>query len=170
MGDLVTEESFQLSRHQAMKLIRPRWSPDSRFIYYIGRGGGHETLFQIDVLSGLVERLSQENESIRSADPSYDGTRVFYTTDISGSWEVWSLRLEDGMRERIMQMDKDKDGRVSREEFDGEDAMFDRIDRNGDGFIDDKDQRQRGERRRRGDGERGEKDGKSKPKKKLEDF
>jgi Tol biopolymer transport system component len=101
IGDLVTEESFQLTRLQAMKLIRPRWSPDGRFVVYLGRGGGIEAMYKIDVLSGLVERISSEGEIIRSADVSNDGSRVFYSSDMSGDWEVWSLRLSDGERQRI---------------------------------------------------------------------
>jgi Ca2+-binding EF-hand superfamily protein len=44
----------------------------------------------------------------------------------------------DAYRERWKQMDKDGDGRVSRDEFRG-DAPFDTLDRNRDGFLDDAD-------------------------------
>ena len=40
------------------------------------------------------------------------------------------------MLERLRAMDKDGDGRVSREEFTGRPAMFDRLDANHDGFLD----------------------------------
>jgi hypothetical protein len=36
----------------------------------------------------------------------------------------------------VRRLDKDGDGKVSREEFDGPSRAFDRHDRNGDGFID----------------------------------
>ncbi|MHC4469774.1 MAG: hypothetical protein ACYS99_02325, partial [Planctomycetota bacterium] len=38
-------------------------------------------------------------------------------------------------RRFIERLDKDKDGKVSREEFDGPDHHFRRLDRDGDGFL-----------------------------------
>jgi len=43
------------------------------------------------------------------------------------------------IRRYLRRLDKDDDDRVSRAEWPGEDAFFDRFDRNGDGFLDAKD-------------------------------
>ena len=43
---------------------------------------------------------------------------------------------------RLKAMDKDGDGRISRDEFSGRPAMFDRLDANHDGFIDKVDRRE----------------------------
>jgi Ca2+-binding EF-hand superfamily protein len=50
---------------------------------------------------------------------------------------------ERPLLERLKAMDKDGDGRVSREEFKGRPVMFDRLDLNHDGFIDQADHRER---------------------------
>ena len=42
---------------------------------------------------------------------------------------------QSGQGEFIKDLDKDKDGKVSREEFPGPDDIFERLDRDGDGFI-----------------------------------
>jgi hypothetical protein len=39
-------------------------------------------------------------------------------------------------------MDKNGDGRISRDEFTGQPAMFDRLDLNHDGYLDQSDRRQ----------------------------
>lgn len=48
------------------------------------------------------------------------------------------------VRERLKAMDKDGDGRVSKAEWQGPEQLFERLDRNGDGFIDPKDRPERG--------------------------
>jgi Ca2+-binding EF-hand superfamily protein len=50
---------------------------------------------------------------------------------------------EGRLAERLRAMDKDGDGRVSREEFTGRPAMFDRLDANHDGFLDQADRKER---------------------------
>ena len=45
-------------------------------------------------------------------------------------------RPRDGYLERLKEMDADGDGKVSRDEWNGPTQAFERLDRNGDGFID----------------------------------
>jgi len=59
-------------------------------------------------------------------------------------------RRRDEMRKRLLAMDVDKDGKVSREEWKGPEQAFDRFDRNKDGFIDKADAPARGGKKRGG--------------------
>ena len=38
IGDLTSDEVFQLTRHQGMNLSDPSWTPDAQVVYYVGRG------------------------------------------------------------------------------------------------------------------------------------
>ena len=84
-----------------MALIRPRWSPDGEYVYYIGRGGGHEVLFRINVRSGVMEQLSQDDERVRSADVSPNGRTAYFTSNLSGDWQIWALDLTDGSTRQL---------------------------------------------------------------------
>ena len=48
-------------------------------------------------------------------------------------------RRGGGLMQRIARMDADKDGKVTREEWQGQEAMFDRLDRNKDGVLNEAD-------------------------------
>ena len=43
---------------------------------------------------------------------------------------------EGGKRDFMADFDKDADGKVAKSEFDGPEKLFERLDRNGDGFVD----------------------------------
>jgi len=58
-------------------------------------------LFRVSANSGVVENLSQDHENIRSVEVSKDGLSLFFTSDLSGGWEVWQLDLASNERRRI---------------------------------------------------------------------
>ena len=101
IGNLISGSAYQLTQHSSLHLVSPDWSPDGDYIYYLGRGAGSESLFRISANSGVVERLSRDRENVRSVASSRDGKSVLYTSDLSGSWEVWVLDVESGERNRI---------------------------------------------------------------------
>jgi len=66
---------------------------------------------------------------------------VFTLAVVSMAWSVMVVAQSDRGQERRGQfdfknLDKNGDGKVSRDEFPGPPQFFDRLDANGDGFVD----------------------------------
>jgi Ca2+-binding EF-hand superfamily protein len=75
-----------------------------------------------------------------TAKPKPDTTAEVRTPVTGGSAKVPARR--QALLERLKAMDKDGDGRVSRAEFSGKARLFDRLDRNHDGYLDRADRKQ----------------------------
>ncbi len=101
IGDLANDEVFQLTRHQGMNLSDPSWTPDARWVYYVGRGGSGEGMYQADVSSGIVKRLTDNSEKVRAVSVSQDGSSVLYASDRSGDWQIWRLDLASDQRTQL---------------------------------------------------------------------
>jgi len=69
----------------------PRWSPDGRQIVLTTRLAGHADLYLIDSDGGDLTRLTHDAADDLGASWSTDGTRIFFTSNRSGAWEVWSI-------------------------------------------------------------------------------
>jgi len=110
------------------------------------------------------DRAEQVHQSVRQmflkADKNHDGniSRTEYTGtpttfdryDLNYDGELTPAEVEQSMlnpkvarEDRVMKLDKDGDGVISRAEFTGDDAAFARFDRNHDGVISDDDKQQR---------------------------
>ena len=101
IGNLISGSAYQLTQHNDLHLTGPRWSPAGDYVYYLGRGAGSETLFRVSANSAVVERLSQSSEKVRSVGVSQDGQSIFYSSDLSGSWEIWVMELVNRETRRI---------------------------------------------------------------------
>ncbi|MFK7956050.1 MAG: winged helix-turn-helix domain-containing protein [Lysobacterales bacterium] len=101
IGDLASNEVFQLTRHQGMNLSNPSWTPDSQVVYYVGRGGSGEGMYRADVSSGIVKRLTDNAEKVRAVSVSRDGASVLYASDRSGDWQIWRLDIASDQRTQL---------------------------------------------------------------------
>jgi Ca2+-binding EF-hand superfamily protein len=82
------------------------------------------------------EEFTGAPERFDRADRNKDG--FLDASDFEGAMREGAGRMRERMRERRKQLDKDGDGRVSREEYSGE-LPFDQLDKNQDGYLDDAD-------------------------------
>ncbi|MEM9533280.1 MAG: winged helix-turn-helix domain-containing protein [Pseudomonadota bacterium] len=101
IGSRDSGEVFQLTRHQGMNLSNPTWTPDAREVYYVGRSGSGEAMYSVDVSSGIVNRLSDNTERVRSVSVSRDGASVLYASNRSGDWQIWRLDRASGERTQL---------------------------------------------------------------------
>ncbi len=75
--------------------IRPRWSPDGRFLMVSAEDSGHNPgLFQIDVGTGEVSSLTRDVSRYPSAAWSTDGRSIYYMHGWQGS-TTFGIRLRD---------------------------------------------------------------------------
>ena len=89
------------------------------------------------------DQVIERGEVPEGAMPAFEKLLGLADTNKDGKIEIeeyreMGRRMQAGITpaERFKAMDKDNDGKVSRAEFLGQPAMFDRIDSNGDGFLD----------------------------------
>jgi len=93
---------------------------------------------------GIMEKFGKNNDSRVSREEFPGPDRVFNKFDRNGDGYIDEKEASKGpqrethnqKRDFIEDFDKDKDSRVSIEEFRGPDKVFNIFDRNGDGYID----------------------------------
>ena len=78
----------------------PRWSPDSRFIYFTGGIGGTTHLFRVPVAGGAVQQVTQGQRRVNGI--SFDGamTKMAYTVGHFDSLPEIHVANIDGSGER----------------------------------------------------------------------
>ncbi|MEO8677635.1 MAG: S9 family peptidase [Vicinamibacterales bacterium] len=79
----------------------PRWSPDSRFVYFTAEKGGTVHVFRVAVRAGAqVEQVTQGERRLNSVTFDRAMTRIAYTVGTyDGPSEVWTANI-DGSGER----------------------------------------------------------------------
>ncbi len=92
--DYDAASTFPATRVERMDVGLPQWSPDESSVLYVTRGGGASVLMRADLSSGRNERLSGPNERVRFGSYSRDGAWIYFSTDRSGSWQVWRMRAD----------------------------------------------------------------------------
>jgi len=84
-----------------MNLSDPNWAPDSRAVYYVARGGSGEGMYQVDVSSGIVKRLTDKSERVRAVSVDRDGSSLLYASDLSGDWQIWRMDIASNQRTQL---------------------------------------------------------------------
>ena len=75
------------------------WSPDGRYLAFIGQRNGNFDIFRVPVTGGPEERLTMSAGYDDGADYSPDGKWIYFNSDRSGSWDIWRIPA-DGARSR----------------------------------------------------------------------
>ena len=67
------------------------WSPDSRTLAFDARPQGHAAIFLLDVLSGKVQTLFDNNFEERMPSFSGDGRALYFNSTRSGDVDIWPI-------------------------------------------------------------------------------
>jgi Tol biopolymer transport system component len=81
---------------------RPRWSPDGATLVFMSdQRDGNWEIYQVEVASGTVTRLtnSPANDGLPVISP--DGASVAFVSDQTGGWAIWTMPLAGGAGQLI---------------------------------------------------------------------
>jgi Tol biopolymer transport system component len=88
-----------------VSVLRPKLSPDGRFVAFASALDGPMDLFVADLRTGDVRRLTDtESDDTRPA-WSPDGTELVYHSNRAGTHDLWILTLDSGATRRITRAD-----------------------------------------------------------------
>lgn len=93
-------EIRQLTQGQMVE-SKPIWSPDSMYIYYVGRVGVFRQLFSVTI-RGEVQKLTEGKENVTAPALSPDGrTLIWSTEDLFGQKKIYFSNI-DGSCKRVL--------------------------------------------------------------------
>jgi TolB protein len=82
------------------------WSPDGRWLAFVGERGGNFDIYRVSATGGKEERLTSSPGFDDGPDYSLDGKWIYINTDRSGGWDIWRFPAEgagkdDSKAERV---------------------------------------------------------------------
>lgn len=82
------------------------WSPDAKWLAFVGQRDGKFELFRVPVTGGPEERLTSKGAYDDGPEYSPDGKWIYFNSNRSGSWDLWRIPSagggpDDGKAERI---------------------------------------------------------------------
>jgi Tol biopolymer transport system component len=67
------------------------WSPDGKWLAFVGRREGKFELFRVPVSGGAEERLTSAGAYDDGPEYSPDGRWIYFNSDRSGGWDIWRM-------------------------------------------------------------------------------
>jgi TolB protein len=82
------------------------WSPDGKYLAFVGQRNGVYNLFRVPASGGEEERLTSKPPYDDGPDYSPDGKWIYFNSNRSGNWDVWRMPAsgagpEDAKAERV---------------------------------------------------------------------
>ncbi len=82
------------------------WSPDGKWLAFVGKRDDHFNIFRVPVGGGNEERLTSNPANDDGPDYSPDGKWIYINSNRSGGWDIWRFPAEgagpnDSRAERI---------------------------------------------------------------------
>jgi Tol biopolymer transport system component len=72
------------------------WSPDGKFLSFVGQRNGKYNLFRVPVGGGEEQRLTSNSPYDDGPDYSRDGKWIYFNSNRSGGWDVWRIPASGG--------------------------------------------------------------------------
>lgn len=105
----------------------PTWSPDGGRLVFDAAVDGHSDLWIVRVDSRRPERLTTDESEDRNGFFSRDGQWIYFTSDRSGSWQVWRMPASGSAPSKVT-----TDGAfLAQESPDGRSLYFAKLDEPG---------------------------------------
>jgi len=67
------------------------WSPDGKWLAFVGQREGKFHLFRVSAAGGAEERLTSQGSYDDGPEYSPDGKWIYFNSNRSGSWRVWRM-------------------------------------------------------------------------------
>ena len=98
------------------------WSPDGRWLAFVGQRDGKYELFRVSVDGGAEQRLTSAGAYDDGPEYTPDGKWIYFNSNRSGTWEIWRIPPDGG---------GPKDARAERITTDDPEDWFPHISPNG---------------------------------------
>ena len=72
------------------------WSPDGRWLAFVGQRDGKFELFRVSVDGGAEQRLTSAGAYDDGPEYSPDGKWIYFNSNRSGTWEIWRIPADGG--------------------------------------------------------------------------
>ncbi|MEZ5351780.1 MAG: alpha/beta hydrolase fold domain-containing protein [Bryobacteraceae bacterium] len=72
------------------------WSPDGKWLAFVGQRSGKYELYRVPVNGGSEERLTSKGAYDDGPEYSPDGKWIYFNSDRGGSWNVWRIPASGG--------------------------------------------------------------------------
>jgi Tol biopolymer transport system component/acetyl esterase/lipase len=72
------------------------WSPDGKWLAFVGQRNGKYELFRVSVDGGPEERLTSKGAYDDGPEYSPDGKWIYFNSDRSGGWDIWRIPASGG--------------------------------------------------------------------------
>ncbi|MGH9671971.1 MAG: TolB family protein [Bryobacteraceae bacterium] len=67
------------------------WSPDGKWLAFVGQRSGKFELYRVPVEGGAEERLTSKGAYDDGPEYTPDGKWIYFNSDRSGGWDVWRM-------------------------------------------------------------------------------
>ena len=67
------------------------WSPDGKYLSFVGSRNGVYNLFRVPVTGGPEERLTGKPPYDDGPDYSHDGKWIYFNSNRAGNWDIWRI-------------------------------------------------------------------------------
>jgi Tol biopolymer transport system component len=72
------------------------WSPDGRWLAFVGQRDGKFELFRVAAGGGAEQRLTSKGAYDDGPEYTPDGKWIYFNSDRSGNWDIWRIPAEGG--------------------------------------------------------------------------
>lgn len=72
------------------------WSPDGKWLAYVGQRNNRYHLFRVSVEGGEEQRLTSQGDYDDGPDYSPDGKWIYFNSERSGGWDIWRVPAAGG--------------------------------------------------------------------------
>ncbi len=87
--------------HNGEQIYIPKWMSDGRIVFTFSEESSSRTIACIDSSGSGFEYLINDGHDNRDAFPSSDGTKLYYSSDISGIFNVYCYTIETGSTKQL---------------------------------------------------------------------
>lgn len=72
------------------------WSPDGKWLAFVGQRSGKYELFRVPVEGGAEQRLTSKGAYDDGPDYAPNGKWIYFNSDRSGGWDIWRIPPDGG--------------------------------------------------------------------------